>query len=714
MKQTIALGDRHNGTSTCLVHEDGKVYVFKPRSAQTERAWSRFLERLSAAGLDSLPKCVEILTESENGHTEAVVVQHKTDAAGLHRYAKRCGVLLFLTYVLGSTDLHAENLIADGEYPVLVDLETLLYGIPMRNQLEQTLAVTVMHSFLLPHFVNGQELGGLTGSGEKTKNLPLCGRTPVKLWRYADEIIEGFEAAYRFGMAHKELLTEAVEEFSDCKFRFLMRPTNTYGKILHNLSLTPEEDRPALADRYLRRAYAKDEDPQWEKKSARILNAEISAVLNGDVPLFHVRGSRRDLLCGEETVMEDFLKCSPVDYAKRCISALSEEDMSRQEKLIDLSLCTVKPLGAPSVAQTADWMEQIGDALCAHEVAGQFCGFVRMSAEHSRLVTLLSAGFEFYYGLSGMLCCFAAFYAKSGEQKWLDLLNRYLTMLEDGLISRPFSTPLSDTSCGLSGGLGGMIAALLHVAELTGSKRAYEDAVTLAKKLNASQIEKCSADLLGGCGGICLSLPKLPQKIAAPIAEALLPVLTEAEPTLAGAAHGAAGQALALGALQTVLKTDEADEKILSLLRWENEQFDPKLWNWKDLRDPKKVGYMRGWCSGAPGIGMCRKKLLFYTQNEEIRRICREDIEKVKTFLLPPLPYPGASLCCGEASRVMAAACLGVSVEHKLSRIVCADAPELYHPLNTADASLSLMQGLAGIGYALAMQDDERCGGMLL
>ena len=47
------------------------------------------------------------------------------------RFYRRQGSLLALLYVLGGNDIHAENLIASGEYPVLVDLETLLQpGLP--------------------------------------------------------------------------------------------------------------------------------------------------------------------------------------------------------------------------------------------------------------------------------------------------------------------------------------------------------------------------------------------------------------------------------------------------------------------------------------------------------------------------------------------------------------------------------------------------------
>jgi lantibiotic modifying enzyme len=45
----------------------------------------------------------------------------------IKRYYQRAGQLLCLLYVLGANDCHNENLIACGEHPVLVDLETLMH-----------------------------------------------------------------------------------------------------------------------------------------------------------------------------------------------------------------------------------------------------------------------------------------------------------------------------------------------------------------------------------------------------------------------------------------------------------------------------------------------------------------------------------------------------------------------------------------------------------
>ena len=45
------------------------------------------------------------------------------------RFYERTGILMFLFYLLGTNDIHGENIIASGEYPVAIDLENLL-GMP--------------------------------------------------------------------------------------------------------------------------------------------------------------------------------------------------------------------------------------------------------------------------------------------------------------------------------------------------------------------------------------------------------------------------------------------------------------------------------------------------------------------------------------------------------------------------------------------------------
>src|SRR5262249_25892155 len=50
------------------------------------------------------------------------------DSAQIRRFYRRQGGNLALFYALSATDMHAENVIAHGEHPVVVDVEALLHA----------------------------------------------------------------------------------------------------------------------------------------------------------------------------------------------------------------------------------------------------------------------------------------------------------------------------------------------------------------------------------------------------------------------------------------------------------------------------------------------------------------------------------------------------------------------------------------------------------
>ena len=58
---------------------------------------------------------------------EFVAASGCTEAEAIQRFYERQGAYLALLYALEATDFHLENLIAAGEYPVWVDLESLFH-----------------------------------------------------------------------------------------------------------------------------------------------------------------------------------------------------------------------------------------------------------------------------------------------------------------------------------------------------------------------------------------------------------------------------------------------------------------------------------------------------------------------------------------------------------------------------------------------------------
>ena len=187
-------------------------------------------------------------------------------------------------------------------------------------------------------------------------------------------------------------------------------------------------------------------------------------------------------------------------------------------------------------------------------------------------------------------------------------------------------------------------------------------------------------------------------------------------PRLTGFAHGAAGISLALGEIGHILGSRAYDHKILELLKWENRYFCSESANWHDLRNGKNTD-MSGWCTGTPGIVMSRKRLMSITTNTDIIDICRNDIKRAQKMLSSPILLHKDNLCCGNTARLMACAFLNIkngALKTEIENKVRAGGLKMVHIAGTCDFNAGLMQGIAGIGYALAMSDDSKCGEMLI
>lgn len=131
------LSDVHNqGKSVIVVTLDDSLdLLYKPRSMENELGFLNLLEWISdKVGLD----CYKYPILSYDNHSWCSIVKHDScdTEEQVKRYYQRFGIQLVLVYCLGTRDLHFENVIASGEYPVLVDLEALTYGKGNITQME--------------------------------------------------------------------------------------------------------------------------------------------------------------------------------------------------------------------------------------------------------------------------------------------------------------------------------------------------------------------------------------------------------------------------------------------------------------------------------------------------------------------------------------------------------------------------------------------------
>jgi type 2 lantibiotic biosynthesis protein LanM len=381
------LSDRHNGGRTviALTFSSGLKLIYKPRNMSLDSSYMKLLSWFNEkSGLPDF-KTFKILERKDYGWTE--FIEHgpcKTEEEG-RNYYRRTGHLLCLLYVLGSTDCHMENLIASGEYPVFVDLETLMepevkifceekYSKRVRFQADKEFFSSVIKTGILPRwtFDHGEKpydvsvLGSAGHHGrpflkETWKNLkrdsikPLiedaefryCQNLPFIDWKilnpfeYKEFILEGFREFYLFLIKHRaELLScdSPLEDLKNKDIRFFFRFTGTYGLMLKQAiepSLLRDPLMWSIEMEGLCRVINKDEN---RKHLWPLVKSEILSLEQLDIPSITCLSDSKDLYLRHGEKIENFFSESAYNNVMNRIKKLDLPDMERQAILIHSSL----------------------------------------------------------------------------------------------------------------------------------------------------------------------------------------------------------------------------------------------------------------------------------------------------------------------------------------------------------------------------------------
>lgn len=70
---------------------------------------------------------IQIIDRGTYGWSEFITAQGCTAPEEIERFYERQGAYIALFYALEATNVHFENLIAHGEYPIMIDLESLFH-----------------------------------------------------------------------------------------------------------------------------------------------------------------------------------------------------------------------------------------------------------------------------------------------------------------------------------------------------------------------------------------------------------------------------------------------------------------------------------------------------------------------------------------------------------------------------------------------------------
>lgn len=279
------LSDPHDGgrSVALLRFASGLRVVYKPRPVGLEAGFARLLEWWNGLGSGLALRAPRVEDRGTHGWMEFVAHEACPDRAAAGRYYERAGALIALAALLDATDLHCGNVIAHGEYPVLVDLETLLQ--PRWPGEERSLLATG----LVPSWIRGPDGGSYDVSGfgaiatqrfagatvPLRENVVRLGGEIASPAAFADRLSAGFHHAGTLLCARREELQSAggpLEAFRGQQVRVILRHTLTYRAARDGRSSPGPESllRPVREPRTLE----------------AIAAAERRALERGDIPRF--------------------------------------------------------------------------------------------------------------------------------------------------------------------------------------------------------------------------------------------------------------------------------------------------------------------------------------------------------------------------------------------------------------------------------------------
>ena len=327
---SFGAGDSHRGGSTvAIAGGEGWRVVYKPRSLAIDNALRGFVAELADAHGSALSVRVpEAVDCGDYGWAEFVTHRFAAGNEELLSFYRGIGHLLALMRLLSGSDLHAENVIAHGGTPVVVDCETLFtpkippspsgYGGAF-DRAGELIGRTVLSAGLLPGRGMGlgwrgvdlsavgmlpgqqpmqQQLGILGAGSDEAHVAPILVEAPMSrnhpsprpaLAEYWPEVLRGFDeltaTLQRLDAAGS--LRPRLRVFEDCRIRVVLRATGVYAEIgrmlWHPVSLHNPEPARQRAFGLLKKMAA---NVSVAPSDPAVINAEIDELLEGDVPYF--------------------------------------------------------------------------------------------------------------------------------------------------------------------------------------------------------------------------------------------------------------------------------------------------------------------------------------------------------------------------------------------------------------------------------------------
>lgn len=365
----------NNGRQIVRVTLNNKREIlYKPRSMENELCYFELLQWLEKkTGVQQ--KYYAILSDKDHSWCSIIKYHMCETEVQLRAYYERLGVQLFLTYFLGTKDLHCENIIASGSYPVLIDLEALVHlgchkeCVTVNEEIKYRLSNSVLYTGILPIYAWGSsgdcvDASGINGGTKQkylfkvpvivelgTSNMHIEYQYPevkqeknrailrgkfISPVEFEDELVKGFQSGYCAVMRERENFGKLLAKLAKTKSRILIEHTQRYG-----MALTSSYHPSLLRDGAEREIYLNLFRSGRMEQGMKIADIEIQNLLHGDIPSFVYQLDARTLYSSNNGVIKNYFQKSSMELLYQRLELLCEVELEIQSDYIRCSLMSL-------------------------------------------------------------------------------------------------------------------------------------------------------------------------------------------------------------------------------------------------------------------------------------------------------------------------------------------------------------------------------------
>lgn len=657
----LSMGDRHRGTFVIKVESKFGNYFYKPRRSKLDTLFKEVIDKIGEQDGILKMKAPKIIDQGSYSWAEEIRYIPLQSRNKNERYYIRLGQLLAITYILNGSDLHYENIISCGEFPVAIDVETLLTS-RLRFKKQTTpkmlqedninyLEDSVSNLIILPTIVKSNgDFYDLSPLKIYSGELP---NTLAETWKKSNHLIQknelkdvigfiqrGFINIYNEVLKDKERYKEYFNRlFNNVPIRYLNREIHDYSQILRLL-------KNPVCLFHFKYAFA---------VSMKLLSEEIQEeevleykeLLKFNIPYFELDTDSTDLLLFDDKRIKNYFIETPLESLEHKLNILCEEDLERQLRLITQMLTVVsaefdvKEINEVTIhegeslqKQRAQTVEQMIATVFENKLINPltkqyFWITPELEGDNNRSFYQIHENPDSYYsGSVGILRCLLLL-EKSGYK---DLpINKLISDIEidiDAIIN--YGT--ADTSIGAYNGIAQYLRYYAYIYKNNNfSVLSLKRIHYLLDLIENGFKNDEKLDILDGTAGVILTLIEIFQldlsdclnnrviklvekcrlhlidSIIYDKGEAYFPIAQEKNRYFTGFAHGSSGITLAIYRASKLLNIDDYT-LIRSLLKTERRLFDKTNQMW--FKDNNRNSYSWGWCHGIPGILLSRLELI--------------------------------------------------------------------------------------------------------